>query len=262
MTRPIPVLPTLSVALAAFLAATAAQMAWAQNGAVIPFDEANVFAELNDTDGDLGFHALIDGDAWTRLTIEDPGGRQILVVRAQRRLARQALSELSFESEEPELDELPPEEFFARFPEGRYTISGLTVEGEELGSTARFRHVLPAPPAGISVSGTPFDLDLIDCDEGVPVVADDDPFVISWDPVTASHPELGREGRVVITNYQLVVEREEPSLLVFSVDLPPDVTEVEVPAGFLALGEELKFEILVRERSGNQTAVESCFAFE
>ena len=30
----------------------------------VPFDVANVFAELNDTDGDLGFHALIDGDAW------------------------------------------------------------------------------------------------------------------------------------------------------------------------------------------------------
>ena len=262
MTRPIPALPALSVAVAAFLAATATQGARAQNGEVIPFDEANVFAELNDTDGDLGFHALIDGDAWTRLTIKDPTGRQILVVRAQRRLARQGLSELFFESEEPELDELSPEEFFRRFPAGRYTISGLTTEGEELESTARFRHVMPAPPDGIVVAGTPFDLELIDCDEEVPVVADTAPFVISWDPVTDSHPEVGRDGAVVVTNYQLVVEREEPTLLVFSVDLPPDVTEVEVPAGFLALGDELKFEILVRERSGNQTAVESCFAFE
>ena len=91
MTRPIPALPALSVAVAAFLAATATQGAGAQNGEVIPFDEANVFAELNDTDGDLGFHAMIDGDAWTLLRIEDPSGRQILVVRPQRRLARQAL---------------------------------------------------------------------------------------------------------------------------------------------------------------------------
>ena len=262
MTRRRPVLPALSAAVGAALAATATQAARAQDGAVIPFDEANVFAELNDTDGDLGFHALIDGDAWTRLTIKDPDGRQILVVRPQRRLARQGLSELFFESEEPEFEELSPEEFFDRFPEGRYTISGLTVEGDELESTARFRHVMPAPPDGIMVSDTAFDLDLIDCDDAVPVVAANDPFVISWDPVTQSHPELGRAGRVVVTNYQLVVEREEPTLLVFSVDLPPDVTEVEVPAGFLALGEELKFEILVRERSGNQTAVESCFAFE
>ena len=35
-----------------------------------------------------------------------------------------------------------------------------------------------------------------------------------------------------------------------------------VPREFLALGEpgdEFKFEILVREASGNQTAIESCF---
>jgi len=40
------------------------------------------------------------------------------------------------------------------------------------------------------------------------------------------------------------------------------VTEVSVPEDFTALGEEFKFEILVREASGNQTAVESCFEIE
>jgi hypothetical protein len=65
-----------------------------------------------------------------------------------------------------------------------------------------------------------------------------------------------------VVKYQVVVEREEPTLLVFSVDLPPDVTEIEVPAGFIALGDAFKFEILVREASGNQTAVESCFEIE
>ena len=30
----------------------------------IPFEEARLFFELNDTDGDLGFHGLIDGDEW------------------------------------------------------------------------------------------------------------------------------------------------------------------------------------------------------
>lgn len=263
MTLCIPLLPAWSAVVAAVLAATAPQSAWAQNGSVIPFDEANVFAELNHTDGDLGFHAKVDGGPWTSLRIKAPDGRQILVVRPQRRLARQALTELFFESDEPEFDDLSPEQFFRRFPAGRYTVSGISTEGDELESRPRFRHVMPAPPGGIMVSGTSFVLEMIDCDEEVPVVmVDDDPFVISWDPVTESHPEVGRQGGVVITNYQLVVEREEPTHLIFSVDLPPDVTEVEVPPGFLALGEEFKFEILVRERSGNQTAIESCFAFE
>lgn len=48
----------------------------------------------------------------------------------------------------------------------------------------------------------------------------------------------------------------------FSVDLPPSVTELDVPAGFIELGEEFKLEILVREASGNQTAVESRFEVE
>ncbi len=44
------------------------------------FSVANVFAELNHTDGDLGFHALIDGDPWLRLEIEGPEDRVLLAV--------------------------------------------------------------------------------------------------------------------------------------------------------------------------------------
>ena len=62
--------------------------------------------------------------------------------------------------------------------------------------------------------------------------------------------------------YQVVVEREEPTLLIYSVDLPPGLTEFPIPEAFIDLGEEFKFEILVREESGNQTAVESCFEVE
>ena len=34
------------------------------------FDEAHLFFELNNTDGDLGIHGKIDGGPWTRVTIE------------------------------------------------------------------------------------------------------------------------------------------------------------------------------------------------
>ena len=37
-----------------------------------PFDVADVFFELNDTDGDLGIHAEIDGDTWTSLEVKGP----------------------------------------------------------------------------------------------------------------------------------------------------------------------------------------------
>jgi len=35
----------------------------------IPFDEAIIYFELNNTDGDLGIHALIDGEPWKTSTI-------------------------------------------------------------------------------------------------------------------------------------------------------------------------------------------------
>ena len=49
--------------------------------------------------------------------------------------------------------------------------------------------------------------------------------------------------------YEFIVEREEPTKLVFSVELPPSARSFEVPGSFLALdeGAGFKFEIVVRE---------------
>jgi hypothetical protein len=82
------------------------------------------------------------------------------------------------------------------------------------------------------------------------------PVIIDWDPVTESHPEIGKSGRVRVSRYQLFVEREGVKL---SLDLPPDVTQFAVPAGVTSLGTSFKFEIIVRTSTGNNTAVESCF---
>ncbi len=71
----------------------------------IEFDEAHVFFELNNTDGDLGIHALIDGEPWKKLTIEDQDERTILKVKTRSRLRRQGLTEFFFESAEPTFDE-------------------------------------------------------------------------------------------------------------------------------------------------------------
>ena len=120
----------------------------------IPFDEAELFFELNNTDGDLGIHALIDGDAWKKLEIEDVRERTILKVKASGRLRRQGLTEIFFESAEPTFDELSPAQFFRRFPEGIYEIEGKTIEGEELESEVELTHVMPAP-ADITVNGQP-----------------------------------------------------------------------------------------------------------
>ena len=112
-----------------------------------PFDVAEIFFELNDTDGDLGLHGFIDGDAWKRLTIEGPGrkNRSLLQVSVRGRLKQQGLTELFFESAEPGFDELSPEQFLERFPEGTYKVRGVTLDGEKLKSAVEISHVMPAP---------------------------------------------------------------------------------------------------------------------
>jgi hypothetical protein len=227
-------------------------------GAGIPFADAEIYFELNNTDEDLGIHALIDGDAWKRLDIRDPNGRRMLNVRVKGRLVRQGLTELFFESAEPGFDNLAPEEFFDRFPEGEYRIKGTTLEGVKMEGMAEVTHLMPAPPANVLISGVPA---AEDCD-AVPLPVVSAPVTISWDAVTLSHPDLGEMNEpIVVEQYQVVVE-EEASGFVFSVELPPNVTEVTIPEEMISLGDEFKFEILVREDSGNQTAVESCFEVE
>ncbi len=216
------------------------------------FSEAELFFELNDTDGDLGIHALIDGDAYTKLRIVGPNDRVMLRVKAEGRLARQGLTEFFLESAEPAFDELAPERFFVRFPEGTYKVEAKVLEGEDLEGSVELSHVLAAPPANIKINGVAA---AENCD-AIPLPSVSKPVTIDWDAVTTSHPTIGKSGPVEIVRYQFFVEREDVKV---GVDLPPTVTQFQVPAEILALGSDFKFEIIARTASGNNTAVESCF---
>ena len=219
--------------------------------APLTLEEAELFFELNDTDGDLGLHAAIDGGPYTRLEIDDPKDNTILAISAKGRLGKQGLTQLAFESAELPFDELSPEDFFARFPEGRYEIE-ITRGGQEFETRVRLSHVLAGPPDHITVSGKPA---AESCDD-TPLPTASEPVVVDWDPVTESHPEIGDEGDVEIVRYQLFVEQGDT---MFGVDLPPDVTEFEVPTAITASGGTFKFEIIARTEELNNTAIESCF---
>lgn len=215
------------------------------------FSEAEIFFELNHTDGDLGIHASIDGEPWTDLEIEGPGDRKLLDIFSRGRLRTQGMTQLFFESAEPSFDELDPTDFFQRFPEGKYQIEGRAQEGGTMKSTAVLSHVMASPPEDIRVNGVPA---AESCDAPLPTVIE--PVTIDWDPVTKSHPEIGKSGSIKISRYQFFVEREGVKL---SLDLPPTVTEFEIPRGVTDPGKEFKFEIIARTTTGNNTAVESCF---
>jgi hypothetical protein len=236
----------------------------------IPFAVAEIFFELNNTDGDLGIHSLIDGDPWKRLIIEDKNERTLLNARVKGRLRRQGLTEIFFESAEPTFDELAPETFFKRFPAGTYEVEGRTLDGQELESETRVTHAMPAPP-NPTVNGTAVAMQCDDEEPGydAPTVMGD--VVIAWNAVTLTHPSLGypqNSPDISIVNYQIVVEAEletadgEEFASVLSVILPPDVTEMTIPEEFLRQSDTFKYEILAREQSWNQTAIESCFLLE
>lgn len=223
----------------------------------LTFSEARIFFELNDTDGDLGIHSSIDGEPWKFLEIEDPLERRILSLTPTGRLRTQGLTQLFFESAEPPFDELPPATFFARFPEGIYEIGGISLDGEEMESSVRLSHVLPAPPENLRVNGLPV---AEDCDDtaGIPSVRP--PVSVTWDPVTTNHPELGQRGRITVDRYQVFAEQRSDEPLKFSLDLPRTMTRYKVAPELIALGDaQYKFEIQVRATNGNQTAVENCF---
>ena len=245
----------------------------------IPFAEAFLFFELNDTDGDLGIHGKIDGDAWKEMEIEDPNERTLLKVRARGRLKRQGMTELFFESAEPTFEELDPPDFFDRFPEGEYEIEGETLEGGELENEVWLSHTMPAPPGGVMVSesgvmgsGTPSaGIDICQCEEdelGPDEECSDfwptsSAPVLSWNAVESSHPDLGTspvilfssiptvtiDGVVhhVVRYYEIVVEDgSEDTEFQSTAIVPPDVLEWEIPEAFLDILDEIKYEILVR----------------
>lgn len=234
------------------------------------FEEAHLFFELNNTDGDLGIHAKVDGDAWRRLKIKDLDGKVILDVRNKGRLRRQGLTEIFFESDEPTFDELPPAQFFRRFPEGPYVVRGRTTDGDPLKNRIRLTHKMPAPPDP-TVNGRAKAEQCDDEEPGFDITMVRPPVTIAWPEVTLSHPDPDGGGAgvqppvaVTIENYEVVVEvvtdvNGEEFESVFSVILPPDLTAFTIPEEFIALGETFKYEVLAREKSFNQTATESCF---
>ena len=262
----------LSAPVLALAFVSTSPIVWADDDE-IPFSEAHIFFELNNTDGDLGIHALIDGEPWKRLQIEDPREREMLDIQVKGKLRRQGLTEIFFESAEPTFDELSPQQFFRRFRQGTYEIEGRTLEDQELESEVSLTHVMPAPPEP-TVNGLPLAQECDEEEPGFDITVTSAPVTIAWPAVMTSHPDPDGGGAAVqppvpvqIHNYEVVVEVEvdvngEEFPSVMHVVLPPGETELTIPAEFLAQGDEFKYEVLAREESFNQTAVESCFLVE
>jgi hypothetical protein len=218
--------------------------------AVAPLKDAKLNIEHNATDKDTGFQGFVDGDGWRRLDVRGPGGA-VLTFEAQGTLARLGLTELFFESVEPENADVPIDEMRAALPEGNYTIAGPAQEnGKSAGRTsgiAWLTHDIPGGPRLVSPAE----------DATVPVRG----VVARWKPVSKSI----RGEPVTIVAYQLIIEKDaQPhrhmiGKLGLSMYVPPSVTSIAVPNGFLEPRTAYEWEVLAIERSGNQTLSSGSF---
>ena len=255
----------IPAALVGVLLATLGPPAWSQ----AEFSELKVIVETNATDGDIGFHVLLDADAWHLVRIFDPTGRQIFQEKAKGSLSEQGLTENFFESAEPlcspdlveeEDDEVVTlAEFQERFAAGFYVFTGRNNEREMLAGLAELTYNLPAAP----------DIDAFDGAEDVDPTAAE----ITW----AAGDDLGEcpfdglipdPASVPVIGWEVVVEPAEDGVVnpkrVFSVQLPANQMSVTVPEEFLntyiAQGvTAFKFEVGAIEASGNQTFSEGGF---
>ncbi len=219
--------------------------------AEVSFTAADVFLELNDTDGDLGLHgSTASTTPWILMKIIGPTGL-LLEFTTRPELTAQGMSQVDFESAEPPFDELSPSRFFRRFPEGRYAIVGHGAKGERIKSYASLSHIMAAVPGNVLLNGVPA---ARSCDDPLPTLVA--PVTVTWDPVTQSHPRIGKRGPVRIARYQIFVEGGRIKL---STDLEPTITSFDIPTAVTDGAREFKFEIIAQTSTGNNTALETCF---
>jgi hypothetical protein len=203
----------------------------------IRIEASDLFISIHATDGDAGLRMDVEGEDWRRLTVRDPKGRTVIDVKGKGRLSGHGLTGLTFESSDRSFAEVPLRRFKARFPRGRYTFRGTTVEGRRLIGSDRLTHRTPQAPVVL--------------DPAEDAVLDPGSVVVRWEPVT-------RPRGIRIVAYRVLVT-EEASDRELTVDLGPDATSAAVPADFLARAGEYKVELYAREQSGNQTITEVPF---
>jgi hypothetical protein len=234
------VLLTLAAASAGAIAATGGGGASeAAKKKPIPYEINDLFIETNATDGDIGLQLLADVDEWDKFTLRDPKGRKLMMkAKTKGRLRGWGLTELFWETAEPEFSEVPLSKFKKRFPAGKYTFRGRSVEGRKIVGSDTLTHVIPDGP----VITSPTKNEEVNANS----------LTVSWDPVT-------KPAGVEIVSYQVIVVQEPVERVTLNLDA--DVTSVDIPAEAITPGApETKVEVLAKEKSGNQTISEVPFS--
>lgn len=162
MSKFTPKLRTLCMATTALVMGTSASVASATEPCG-DFGECKAIIEINSSDGDIGFHFLMDGDDLNSASIHDPNGHKIFQDQAKGPMKEQKLTETFVESAEPlcwasldaeEDDEIVfLEEFLDRWAEGTYVFTGTSDGGEKSEGETELTYELPAAPTDLEFDG-------------------------------------------------------------------------------------------------------------
>jgi hypothetical protein len=240
------------------------------------FGECKVLIEINSSDGDVGFHFLMDGDDLNSARIRDPDGTKVFEDMAKGPLREQKLTETFAESAEPlcwydpvALAEDPDEEivtlqeFLERWTPGSYTVEGSGDGGEKSQGETELLFELPAAPQDVDFDGSVIswtmgdDLgncaEAVDTGDAIPDLAD------VADTVTLIDDQEDIDAWEVVLEPE-VDDDDSRSGLKFSIRLPNTENSVTVPADYLAsLGPDtpVKIEVGAIAAEDNATFTEA-----
>jgi hypothetical protein len=208
------------------------------------FGECKALIEINASDGDIGFHFLMDGDDINAAMLRDPNGAKVFQDQAKGALLEQKLTELFAESAEPlcwDDPEADPdeeivtlEEFLGRWASGSYTFAAKGDGGERLTGETELTYSLPAAPVDVDFDGSVIQWasgnDLGHC-ASVGYLD----YLVSLG-ILPEHPEV-----VTVAAWEIVLEPDvedgDPvGTLKYTIRLPGDISpqQVTVPADYLA----------------------------
>ena len=215
----------------------------------IELETTKLIIEHNATDEDTGFQGFVDGAPWRQLEIHSPDRKLALDIAAKGNLRSLGLTELFFETNEPENAEVPIADLLATMPAGDYDFRARTIDGLAAEGVATLSHTIPAAP------------EIVEPAPNAAVSAESD-LVVRWNAVTRS---LCDEP-VTITHYELIVEvAEQPDgpgfgSETYDVHVAAMTTSLRVPHEFLRSGTAYKYEVLAIEARGNQTLSAGTFS--
>ncbi len=210
------------------------------------FGECKVLVEINSSDGDIGFHFLVDGDNLKSAALFNPKHRKLFSYRVRRELRRQYLTETFAESAEPlcfdpATDDDPDNDgedfvtladFLDRWGAGTYRFFGIGDDWELSFGESELTFDLPAAPVDLEyeediddgdvvgeISWAP-GFDLGECSEGIELLAvhPADVPIMAWEVVLA--PDV--DGPLGSLTYVVRLPGDTEEL---EIDVPDDYIE-------------------------------------